>query len=123
MPASGVSTQILADVQANGISLVGVELQRVGRGINFYRVNEDLAVEALLPEVLPDTAVALAEVRDDAGRTLLFEPSQRGIEEFHYGIQLYPDSRTLDLTFAMQKRLRIEWTVGVQRLARPQPKR
>ena len=123
VPVSGVSTQILADAEANGISLIGVELQRMGRGINFYRINEDVAVEALLPEILPDTAVTLAEVRDDSGRTLLFEPSHRGIEEFHYGIQLYPDSKTLDLTFAMQKRVRVEWTVGLQRLERAKPKR
>jgi len=118
VPSSGVVTQILADAEANGIRTIGVELQRVGRGIDFYRVHEDLVVHPLLPEIFPETSVSLAEVRDDAGRTLLFEPSHRGLDEFGFGIQLYPDSKTVDLTFAMQKRTRVEWIVGVERKSR-----
>jgi hypothetical protein len=114
VPASGTSTQVLANAEANGIRIIGVELQWRGRGVRPYRMNQDVEIEPLLPRFGNDDVIILAEVRDEMGRSLPFERSHYTLDPFHFGIELFPDSRTLDLTFAMQKRLSAEWTVRVQ---------
>jgi len=114
IPAAGTVTQELATAQANGIAIVGVELTWRGRGFNPLRMSQDLEIEPLLPKLDKDDFVSLVEVRDDAGRSLRFEKGRYGIEPFHFGIELPGGSKSLDLTFALHKRLIAEWTVGLR---------
>ena len=75
---------------------------------------QDMEIEPLVPVVDPGDYVCLAEVRDDAGRRLRFQRSRYSIEPFHYGIELLPDSKTLDLTFAMERKVQVEWKVKIR---------
>jgi len=114
LPSVGSVTQVLASARANGRDVIGVELQWRGRSPGPFRQPQDVEIEPLLPVIEPGDYVCLAEVRDDAGRRLRFERSHYSIEPFHYGIELLPDSKTLDLTFAMERKVQVEWKIKIR---------
>ena len=109
----GTATQVLASAKANGAELIGVELQRMRPVPSLQRMREDLEIEPLLPRTLTNRIVSLAAVKDDQGRALNHDRSYFNLDGMHFGIELLPDSRALDLTFAVQEPVVIQFVGGL----------
>jgi hypothetical protein len=112
IPRSKVATQILTSITANGVSIVGVELQFFG-GAALFRMRQDIEVEPLLPQTYSNRVVTLAEARDDKGRNLRHDRSHYHLDDLHFGIEILPDSQSLDLTFAVQAPWVAEFLTGL----------
>ena len=90
-----------------------MELQRMRPVPSLQRMREDLEIEPLLPRTLTNRIVSLAAVKDDQGRELIHDRSYFNLDGMHFGIELLPDSRALDLTFAVQEPVVIQFVGGL----------
>jgi len=109
--ANGVLTQILARAEANGVSVAGVEMKLMGTSFWIQRIRQNLQIEPFLAQRRPDRHLSLFEVKDDRGRRLQHDQSYFNTDGKHFGIELLPDSKSLDLTFAVQEPVTVEYVV------------
>jgi len=121
VPHSPGPTQILVSAEANGVSIISVELQGYPSGSMVFRRHQDIELQPLLPRDYPDRIVTLAEVQDDRGHKLEINRSYHDLDDLHFGIQLLPGSRSLDLTFAVQVPVTAEFLASLTQTASPLP--
>jgi hypothetical protein len=115
VPPSGTTTQILATAQLNGVTIIGVELSWRGPRFAPAPPVQSLEIEPLLASQEKEDFVSLVEARDEEGRSLAFENLYNALEPFHFAIKAPGAARSLDLTFAIHRRVTAEWTVGLAR--------
>jgi hypothetical protein len=113
VPTSSIATQIVADVTANGLTLSGIQLRWTGTSFSPQRIRQNIELQPLLSETRPDRHIGLFEVTDNHGRHLRHDQSYFNVDGKHFGIEVLTNSQTLDLTFAIQKPVTIDFTVGL----------
>jgi hypothetical protein len=113
VPTSGVATQIAASIAANGLSLTGIQLRRTGGSLSPQRIRQNLELQPLLAQSRADRHISLFEVTDDLGRRLRHDQSYFNVDGKHFGIEVLTNSQALNLTFAVQKPLTVEFAVGL----------
>ena len=113
VPTSDATTQLSVSAERNGVALIGLELQLLGRSPSLRRFQEDIEIEPLLPQTPVNRVISLAEVTDELGRKLLHDRSYRNLDPLHFGVELPPDSRLLNLTFSIQEPVSIGFIGGI----------
>ena len=113
---SGSVTQLVTNIEVNGVSIGGVEMQAKGRGPSPYRLHEDLEVQPILTQTAGERLVTLVGATDNQGRQLQHDRSYYNLDGHHFGIEPLPDSKSLDLTFAVQAPVTVEFVGGMTRI-------
>ncbi len=100
VPPLGATTQIVVRAEANGLSFSGLKLQHFGGSQPVFRLHATLEVTPLYGEASTEHAITLVEVTDDLGRKLRHGRSYYNLDGVRFGIELLPDSHSLNLTLA-----------------------
>jgi hypothetical protein len=113
VPPSGVTTQIVFRAEANGLSFSGLKLQQFSGGQLFFRLRANLEVTPLCGETPTQHAIILVEVTDDFGRKLRHDRSYYNLDDVRFGIELLPDSHSLNLTLAAPTPVNVTFIGGL----------